>query len=122
MAIMMIERMFWEKFVLHIAHPFILPLNESPYYMCFGRDVNFPTNKILGAVPDQVASSNYVETLLERLRSSFQRANEYNVKARLNNKKQYDKRAIIFNCKRGDRILLDIGLVKREITENLLSN
>jgi hypothetical protein len=69
--------------------------------MCFGRDVNFPINKILGAVPDPVPSSNYVDTLLERLRYSFQRANEYNVKARLNQKKQYDKRAKIFNYKPG---------------------
>jgi transposase InsO family protein len=36
--------------------------NESPYYMCFGRYVNFPINKILGAVPDPVPSSNYVDT------------------------------------------------------------
>ena len=87
--------------------------NESPYYMCFGRDVNFPINKILGAVPDPVPSSNYVDTLLERLRYSFQRANEYNVKARLNQKKQYDKRAKIFNYKPGDRVLLDIRQVKK---------
>jgi transposase InsO family protein len=86
--------------------------NESPYYMC----------KILGTVPDPVPSSNYVDTLLERLRYSFQRANEYNVKARLNQKKQYDKRAKIFNYKPGDRVLLDIRQVKREIIENLLPN
>jgi hypothetical protein len=47
--------------------------------MCFGRDVNFPINKIWGAVPDPVPSSNYLDTLLERLCYSFQRANEHNV-------------------------------------------
>ena len=87
--------------------------NESPYYMCFGRDVNFPINKILGAVPDPVPSANYVDSLLERLRYSFQRAHEYNKKAREQQREQYNKRAKLFNYKPGDRVLLDVRVVKK---------
>jgi transposase InsO family protein len=87
--------------------------NESPYYMCFGRDVNFPINTILWVVPEPVPSSNYVDSLLERLRYSFQRAHEYNVKARERQREQYNKRALLHNYKPGDRVLLDI----REVTK-----
>jgi len=87
--------------------------NESPYYMCFGRDVNFPINKILGAVPDPVPSANYVDSLLERLRYSFQRAHEYNKKAREQQREQYNKRAKLFNYKPGDRVLLDVRVVQK---------
>ena len=81
--------------------------------MCFGRDVNFPINKILGAVPEPVPSSNYVDSLLERPRYSFQRAHEYNVKARERQREQYNKRALLHNYKPGDRVLLDIREVKK---------
>jgi hypothetical protein len=87
--------------------------NESPYYMCFGRDVNFPINKILGAVPDPVPSANYVDSLLERLRYSFQRAHEYNKKTREQQREQYNKRAKLFNYKTGDRVLLDVRVVQK---------
>jgi hypothetical protein len=56
------------------------------------------------------------------LRVSFQRANEYNVKARLNQKKQYDKRAKILNYKPGDRVLLDIRQVKKGDNRKFTSN
>jgi hypothetical protein len=79
--------------------------------MCFGRDVNFPINKI--AVPEPVPSSNYIDSLLERLRYSLQGAHEYHVKAQERQKEQYNKRALLHNYKPGDRFLLDI----REVTK-----
>jgi hypothetical protein len=78
-----------------------------------GRDVNFPINKILGAVPDPVPSANYVDSLLERLRYSFQRAHEHNKKAREQQREQYNKRAKLFNYKPGDRVLLDVRVVQK---------
>jgi hypothetical protein len=117
----------WEDVLVEVCFAYCSSIhsstNKSPYYMCFGRDVNFPINKILGVVPDPVPSANYVDSLLERLRYSFQRAHEYNKKAREQQREQYNKRAKLFNYKPGDRVLLDVRVVQngdnRKFTQSL---
>ena len=50
---------------------------ESPYYLLHGRDPNLPINQFLNAVPESVPSgSDYIGSLVERLRYSFQRVRE----------------------------------------------
>ena len=86
---------------------------ESPYYIVHGRDPNIPINKFLEATPKTDKSpSDYVGELVNRLRYSFQRVAEESGKARERQRAQYNKRANENEYKVGDKVLLDIRVVK----------
>jgi hypothetical protein len=86
---------------------------ESPYYIVQGRDPNIPINKFLEAAPKTDKSpSDYVGELVNRLRYSFQRVAEESGKARERQRAQYNKRANENEYKVGDKVLLDIRVVK----------
>ena len=87
---------------------------ETPYYLLHGRDPNVPINQFLDAVPEPVpSSSDYIGSLVDRLRFSFQRTREENEKARQRQREQYNKRAKLHKYKIGDRVLLDIRVVEK---------
>ncbi len=87
--------------------------NETPYYLLHGRDANIPINEFLGAVPKtNISPSVCVGNLVNNLRYTFQRVKEENKKARARQKEQYDKRAKENRVIIGDKVLLDIVVVK----------
>ena len=86
---------------------------ETPYYLVHGRDPNVAINQILNFKKEPILSqSDYIGNLAERLRFSFTKAREENKKARVRQKEQYDKRAKALQYRVGDRVLLDIRVVK----------
>jgi transposase InsO family protein/phosphotransferase system HPr-like phosphotransfer protein len=86
---------------------------ETPHFILHGRDANIPVNELLSAVPKtNISLSDYVGNMMNRLRFSFQRVKEENEKAREIQRKQYDKRAKEFKYKVGDKVLLDVVVVK----------
>ena len=79
---------------------------ETPYYLLHGRDPNIPINEFLDSSPKLIKSpSDYVGRLNERLRYSFQRVRDENVKARTRQREQYIKRAKEMKYLVGDRVL-----------------
>uniref|UniRef100_A0A0P4ZJF0 RNA-directed DNA polymerase n=2 Tax=Daphnia magna TaxID=35525 RepID=A0A0P4ZJF0_9CRUS len=86
---------------------------ETPYYLVHGRDPNIPINEFLDASPSTFKSaSDYVGNLNDRLRYSFQRVREETEKARNRQREQYNKRAKEKKYVVGDKVLLDIRVVK----------
>ena len=86
---------------------------ESPYYLVHGRDPNLLINHYLDAVPEPVPSgSDYIGTLVERLRYSFERVRESSTAVREQQRHQYNKRMKQFQYQVGDKVLLDVQVVQ----------
>lgn len=107
----------WEEMQVDVCFVYRASINssalESPYYLLHGRDPNLPINVFLDIDIEPVPSgSDYIGSLTQRLKFSFQTAREENEKKRARQKEQYDKRAKIFHYKIGDRFLLDIRVLK----------
>ena len=108
----------WENMLGDVCFAYRASVNsstsETPYYLLHGRDPNVPINQFLDAVSEPVPSSfDYIGSLVDRLRFSFQRTRDENEKARERQREQYNKRAKLYNYKIGDRVLLDIRVVEK---------
>lgn len=108
----------WENMLGDVCFAYRASVNsstlETPYYLLHGRDPNVPINQFLDAISEPVpSSSDYIGSLFDRLRFSFQRTREENEKARERQREQYNKRAKLHNYKVGDRVLLDIRVVQK---------
>ena len=55
---------------------------------------------------------DYISQTLERLRSTFEKVREATASARLQQRDQYNKLATEMNYRRGDKVLLDVRVVK----------
>ena len=86
---------------------------ETPYFLVHGRDPNIAISNLLQADPEPTPkASDCIGNLVNNLRFSFQRARIENEKARAKQKLQYDKKATDLKYSVGDRVLLDVKVVK----------
>ena len=86
---------------------------ETPYYIVHGRDPNFAINNLL--IPSESSNpsvSDYIGNLVERLSYCFNKVREENEYARKRQKEYYDRKADKTSFKVGDKVLLDIRVVK----------
>ena len=95
---------------------------QTPYYLEHGRDMSSILDTALELRPELLCTPNdYISELTERLRYSYHKVREAMVKARDQQKEQYDKRAAILDYKVGDKVLLDIRTVKEGECKKLTS-
>ena len=86
---------------------------QTPYYLEHGRDMNSIVNTALQLETDPNDIPNdYISELTERLRYAYHKTREAIKKARTRQKTDYDKRATEMKFQVGDKVLLDIRVIK----------
>ena len=116
----------WEDYLDEVCFAYRASIHsstlESPYYLLHGRDPNMLINQFLNTDPEPVRSnSDYLGTLRDRLHYSFHRVRRDAAKARQHQKEQYDKRAVDHPFQVGDKVLLDVRVVKPEDSKKFTS-
>ena len=107
----------WEKMLLFVGNAYRGSIHSttmhSPYYVLHARDPTSLLDLALDLKTDPMGTpDDYISQTLERLRFTFQKVREATANARLQQRDQYNKRASEMNYRRGDKVLLDVRVVK----------
>ena len=92
---------------------------ESPYFLITARDPNMVVDRFLIPETELITPQDYKSQTMKRLREGFTLARTNLLDARTRQKLQYDKRAKESQFELGDRVLLDVRVIKTGTSKKL---
>ena len=116
----------WEKVLELVCFAYRASVHsstcETPYFLMYGRDPPMLLDRFIDArKPNLITANDYKSQLMKRMYTAFQLVKTNLKTTREKMKLQYDKRAKAQNYITGDKVLLDIKVVRVGLNKKLTS-